>query len=110
MMAGFAKFVLALASGIGQTLMGGFVFSKLWAWFIVGKFTGAPSLDYLEAIGVSLVFHFLLLGVQFNLTELSRKVTREEGEYDNIIRTLVFCLVMYPAMLLIGYLWHQVLS
>lgn len=49
-----------MATGVVGYLWGGYVFSVLWAWFIVTAFA-APPLGIAQAIGVTLAARFVLV-------------------------------------------------
>ena len=104
-MKAFGTLTFAFLAACLQTLVGGFVLSKLWAWFIVPKFTGAPSLGYVDAVGVGLVVHTLLASLFVAVS------TRQPSNPDNdkplalAVRSLVMALLGYPFALLSGYLW-----
>ena len=52
-------FVGIIAAAVISYIWGGYVFSILWAWFIVTAFA-APALSVAQAIGVTLAGRFIL--------------------------------------------------
>lgn len=58
-MENFGKFMTVLLGMIISPLVNGFVFAKLWAWFIVSTF-GAHPIRLVEAIGLILLINFML--------------------------------------------------
>jgi hypothetical protein len=50
-----AMVVLSLGSIVGIVLLRGWGLSLLWAWFVVPTFSGLPSLNILQALGLALV-------------------------------------------------------
>lgn len=69
----YALFGLIATAVVGY-LWGGYVFSVLWAWFIVSAFA-APPLSLAQAIGVTLATRF----VTVRLTP-DKKEDREPGK------------------------------
>ena len=70
----------------------GFVFMKLWAWFIVPVFH-LPMLTIVIAIGVSMVVSFLT----YHSTNIDRNDTRSSSEK---FTTDIAATIMYPATFL----------
>lgn len=58
-MESFGKFMTAVLAIIIAPIINGFVFSKLWIWFIVPIFQMQP-LRVVEAIGIMLLINFIL--------------------------------------------------
>lgn len=104
-MTGILKFLFNIAFGIVQTLFGGFVLSKLWAWFINPSFPGAPRLDYLHCVGLMFVVGFFTSGVVMALGKVGDK--DEDVMATGILKSLVMILLVYPVTLLSAYIWHQ---
>lgn len=52
------KFILKTLSSIGSTILNGFVFAVLWAWFVSSTFDVIPPITVVEAIGLSLVLAY----------------------------------------------------
>ena len=57
-MENFGKFMAVVLAMIVGPIIKGFVFSKLWLWFIVPIFQIQP-LRVVEAIGIMLLFNFI---------------------------------------------------
>jgi len=96
---------------IPQALMGAFVFSNMWQWFIVRKFPSLPSLTTLDAVGVLMVAGFPLISLY--LLELKKEMKEGDKEKklsDNalgIILSIVTTLFIYPFGLFGAGGWHQ---
>lgn len=58
----------------------GFVFSKLWAWFVVSKF-GLNSLSIPEAIGISILITLLTYQISFSDIEIIKNDTGKADFY-----------------------------
>lgn len=58
-MENFGKFITLVLAIIMAPIINGFVFCKLWLWFIVPVFD-LPQLRIVQAIGISLLLHFCL--------------------------------------------------
>lgn len=105
-MATFFKIMFNFAFSIAQALFGGYVLSRLWAWFITPKFTGAPALNYLDCVGVMIVVSFFLMGLSVSIASVSSKKD-EDVLTMSIVRSLATIVILYPLALLSGYIWHQ---
>jgi len=105
-MKSFLNFFLS----IGQALVGGFVFSHLWNWFIVRKF-GLPELTFLEAVGVLIVAGFPLIGI--SIRDLTKELVKKfdySAESAAIVTTLFTTCFLYPVMFGIAYVWHCIIG
>ena len=67
-MTAFGRFILSLIVivilGIPVSLLSGVVLVDLWRWFVEPVFPAAPSLTYLQAIGLGLVAGWFKIGLQ----------------------------------------------
>lgn len=109
-MTGLLKFLFSVLFGVVQSLVGGFVLSKFWAWFINPKFTSAPVLNYLDCVGVMIVAGFLLTSVTMSVAQVEARIkgdSKEDTLSLSIVKSLGMIFVVYPLVLLIGYIWHQ---
>jgi len=106
-MASVLKFLFNIALGILQALFGGFVLSKMWAWFIVPKFAGAPNLSYLDSVGVSMTVNFLLLGLYMSSAMGEKETEGVDAWTKGIIKSAIMIILVYPLTLLAAYVWHQ---
>lgn len=105
-MIGLLKFVGAIAAGVASSLTGGYVFASFWGWFVVPRFSGAPTLGYLDGVGVMLTLDFLLLGIHTALSRLQK-----DTDAANVGAQAAFkALVIHPMFLLIGWFWHLVVT
>lgn len=105
------KTLFRILLGIGQTLMGGLVFSHLWNWFVIRKFPSMPHLNTMDAVGLLIVVGFPLLGLaMLNLRkELQDDAAKKGDKMDDgtagIIITIVTTVLIYPAVLLGAWIW-----
>ena len=86
--------VVAFASAIWS----GYVLTVLWGWFVVPVFA-LPALRLPEAIGVSLIVHFLTAG-RINTNKADKSLAQLFGEAS------VWALVRPLFGLLFGWLVH----
>jgi hypothetical protein len=97
---------LILLTLIGVTIgsvIGGYVLSVLWGWFIVTTFS-LPALGIVEAIGLNLIVGFLT----YQYT--AEKQDAEDEKYaialtNSIVKSIIFPLII----LFIGYIVHHFL-
>lgn len=103
------KILFNLVFSIVQAMVGGVVLSKFWAWFINPKFTSAPTLNYLDCVGVMLVVGFLLLDLRVSVAQVDARLKpKDEDDVTlSIIRNVAMIFVVYPIMLLVGFIWRQ---
>lgn len=105
------KTLFRILLGIGQTLMGGLVFSHLWNWFITRKFPSTPHLNTMDAVGLLIVAGFPLLGIYILdlRKELQDAAAKKGDKMDEatagIIVTIMTTVVIYPAILLGAWIW-----
>ena len=62
-MENFNKFIAISLAMIISPIIRGFVFSKLWLWFIVPTFQMQP-LKFVEAIGIILLINFFIVKLE----------------------------------------------
>jgi ATP/ADP translocase len=104
----FLKVALQGALLVVSSLFAGLVLSKMWRWFIVPKFTSAPELDYLSAVGVNLTVSFFLAGVLMHMpTDKDDKADPLTKSIAQSAQSAAMILFFYPFLLFIAYLWHQ---
>jgi len=73
-MENFGKFMTVLLAMIISPIINGFVFSKLWLWFIVPIFQIQP-LRVVEAIGIILLVNFII--AKIDREEVKEKFWRQ---------------------------------
>ena len=83
---------VAISAILVAILLGGFVIQTLWGWFIVTTF-GLKSLTIAQAIGLSLVTHYLTYN---SSTDSSEDVK------NSVIRTACIPIIS----LVVGYIVH----
>lgn len=88
--------VVALVLG---AIMGGFVLSKLWIWFMVPIFDLSP-LRVVEAIGLSFIVNYM------TKTSLESNKTLEGPFLKELLKAFLQTLVMAVGFLLIGWIIH----
>lgn len=106
-MAAFLLFLFNMAFGVVRSLLGGFVLSKLWAWFIVPVFVTLPELTYLHAVGVVMTVSFLLscAGVAATGENDDHKTLAEA--FAHATGRQIMLILLYPVILVVAYVWHQ---
>ena len=90
----FGKFMTLVLIMILSQIMFGFVFSKLWAWFIVPVFD-APALRLVEAIGIMLLLGFL-----------TAKMPKDEEKdfWKDLTKKVIFSVSVCIIALLFGWI------
>lgn len=88
----FALAILNLAYTIGCFILGGYVLSILWAWFIVGTF-GLPALTIPLALGIMVVVSYLTKQPNF----------ANEDKEDYVKRTNILAIVKPLGALAVGW-------
>lgn len=94
-MENFGKFTTLILTLFISPIINGFVFVKLWLWFIIPTFS-AQELRLVEAIGVCLLIGFV--------TNRKNKKTKEEEKEDfwkgllkNLANTISIALIFLAA-------------
>jgi hypothetical protein len=104
------KTLFGLLLSIPKALIAGFIFSRVWNWFIATKFA-VPSLNYLDAVGVSIVIGYALLPL--TLQDVVKDVKKAHPTIDDstwgIIISVMMMVFIYPLAFGIAYLWHLVI-
>lgn len=95
-MENFGKFITIVLSFIITTLVGGFVFMKLWAWFIVSIFH-LPSLNIIEAIGVMMI-------INYATHRSSSKTEKSENPINDFLSLVITNIIISLLVLLIGWI------
>lgn len=103
------KVLVQVGLAIVSSLFAGLVLSKMWGWFIVPKFAGAPALDYLSAVGVNITIGFFFSSLYWDLHMSQAKEKDEDSLAVAIVKSLVKIVIFYPLVLLVGWVWHQFL-
>jgi hypothetical protein len=93
-MENFGKFMAFILSLIILPIINGFVFCKVWGWFIVDTFNVQP-LRIIEGIGLLIVISFVFA-----------RIPEKEKDYWEAIGNKVLYTIVYALLiLLIGYLY-----
>ena len=95
-MENFGKFMTILLALIITPIINGFVFSKLWMWFIVPIFQMHP-LRIVEAIGIIFLINFLAIKKQ-------NKENNEKEFWKNFATNVGFVILMASFSLLSGWI------
>ena len=108
----FAQLFVRLALSIPVTLFGGHIFSKMWAWFVVPRFQGAPRLSLLDSVGLLITLDFPLMTLVMLFTR--QQVKNESPETSDfsidVGIALVTLILVYPMLLLTTSIWHSVIG
>lgn len=95
-MENFGKFMVLLLAMIISPIVNGFVFSKLWAWFIVSTF-GANPLRIIEAIGIIFLINFAC----------AKREKTDTDDFWNKFGDAFLYMIIYAAFaLLVGWIAH----
>jgi hypothetical protein len=101
------KFLFIIGLSVAQSLAGGFVLSRFWTWFINPKFTSAPLLNYLDCVGLMIIIGFFQAISAVSNVKVDEKKSDTSTGTTIIVKQLAVILVLYPLMLLSGFIWHQ---
>ena len=102
------KFLLSIPT----TLFSGYVFSRMWEWFILRKFSNMPSMSMLDAVGIIMVVTFPFLGLFLHHTK--QEFRKENANLGDVAIDLIFWSVMmfvvYPLTLATAFVWSRVIG
>ena len=93
-MENFGKFMTVVLAMIISTIINGFVFSKLWFWFIVPTFQMQP-LRVVEAIGIIFLINFIRVKRD--------KEADKDKFWETFASNMVFIVLMAGFALLSGW-------
>lgn len=93
-MENFGKFMTVVLAMIISPIINGFVFSKLWLWFIVPTFQMQP-LRVVEAIGIIFLINFIRV-------KRDKEVDQDEF-WETFATNMVFIVLMAGFTLLSGW-------
>jgi len=102
----FLMFLLSTIAGVAATISGGLTLSKYWSWFITAKFPSAPILMWGDSIGVMLVASLFMIAPVVAL-KVDDDVDLATAFYTAALKNIILTVVIYPLVLLTGYIWHQ---
>ena len=88
-MENFGKFVTLLLAIIITPIINGFVFSKLWLWFIVPTFQMQP-LRVVEAIGIIFLINFIK-------TKITKEDYVDDDKFWENFVTKMFSIILIAA-------------
>lgn len=95
----FGMFIAFVVILVLSTVLGGWVMSILWAWFVVPTL-GLPAISIVEAIGLTMAIRVLVNG--YGSTS-----NKKYDDLSDLIANMVTVLFGMPLMLLgIGYIIH----
>lgn len=104
------KFLFSVLFTIPAVFCSGYVFSRMWNWFIVRKFN-LPDLNFMEAVGVLFVVGYPFLS--FTLANVSSELVKEknmDASTARIVTVLFTVFIVYPVVLGASYLLHLVIG
>lgn len=81
----------------------GFVFSTIWAYFLVPL--GLPALTIPHALGILLVFSYPLIGVFTKLEDMQAAVATIPAFTERMFKSYFFITLVWGA----GYLYHTLM-
>lgn len=55
----FGKFVATVIYMVLSSMIGGFVLTKLWSWFIITTFPAIPPITIIQGLGLALVIGYV---------------------------------------------------
>lgn len=93
-MENFGKFMTVVLGLIISPIINGFVFSKLWFWFIVPTFQMQP-LRVIEAIGIIFL-------INFTRAERNKEADKDKF-WETFVSDMVFIVLMAGFVLLSGW-------
>ena len=93
-MENFGKLCFVVLAILISYIIGGYVFMKLWQWFVVYAFA-VPSLSLIQSIGIMFIVGFM---------KYSYKYKEESITWDNIIEQFKGVITFYIITLILGYL------
>jgi hypothetical protein len=94
-MENLGKFVTVVLAVIVSAIIRGFIFSKLWLWFIVPIFQMQP-LRVVEAIGIMSLIEFFLIKKDKN--------NNEEKFWETLLSSMLFVMITSGFTLLFGWI------
>lgn len=103
-----------LASLLIATLLKGYIFSKMWLWFVVPTFL-LPPLSFVNAVGICGIVILLQLEqtVAIVWPQIEERILRTPGyrstqeEWDrcgSLVQSLITIFVLYPMVLLLAWI------
>jgi hypothetical protein len=95
-MEAIGKLVTGLSLVLVSTIVGGFVFMKLWSYFIITTFDVSP-LTLIQAIGVAFVFSHLK-------AKIKKSDIDEKLEFSDTVVLLMTSIIYNFLYLLLGYI------
>ena len=93
-MENFGKFVTILLGMLLSTLMNGFVFMKLWNWFIVSIFEAKP-LILIQSMAIMVLIAFI---------RIRKSKDGDEDFWKVFIESMIFVILTSSFTLLIGFI------
>ena len=100
-----AAFLLWLVFLVPSYLYIGFVFSRLWAWFIVPVFN-LPALTVMQAVGINIVVGLLTSGYPKNEFKIKDGQLVEVNGVDAVSGRIVWIFLYVSFVWGIGWCWH----
>lgn len=104
-MAAILGFLFNIAFGIVRSLVAGWCLACYWAWFVVTAF-GAPRLDYLHAVGITMTVGFMASAVGIARAEAKSEATTVTAAFMESIGRNIGAIILFPIVTGIAYVWH----
>lgn len=97
------KYLILFPLSIGSSIFHGFVFSKIWQWFIVSTF-GVSPVSVVQSMGIAL----LVALVTTRITNPSKE-TKKEDSTDEWVKSISISLSFSALVLLSGWITQMFL-
>tara|TARA_R110000850_G_scaffold32558_1_gene89716 strand:- start:118 stop:417 length:300 start_codon:yes stop_codon:yes gene_type:complete len=97
-MENFGKFMTIVIMMIISPIVNGYVFTKLWMWFIVPTFNIHP-IRLIEAVGILLLVNFI--------KAKKDKAAKQESFWSDFIENVIFMFLMAGFVLLSGWVFKM---
>jgi hypothetical protein len=88
------KFFAGLIMVVISIIISGFMFFKLWAWFIMPVFISAPKLTFAQSVGIS-----VFLSIIF-----ARKYDTKEKDFDEVIESFIGGILLIAVLFLFAWI------
>jgi hypothetical protein len=93
----FGKFIMGLILMVLSTIIGGFILTKFWNWFVIPIFY-FNQITIIQAIGLS----FLISYIRFDY----KKANNDNLTFEDFIKQFITAIILSGLLFLIGYIIH----
>lgn len=97
----FGEFIFKIIGKFLLTIMSGFVFSKLWMWFIVSTF-GLNPITIIQAVGVIIIASFLNKPSYYFYSYIEKN---GEWAFKDEVKGIMFYIIINLLLLGFGYIY-----